>query len=105
MSDNELLRSQTHIPRGSSGSVSRVAGGTGGGTVGVEVGAIHKELLHIISVCLCKCIVCMHTCICTFSDLLCCQSFFGKEDSEIIVGALHPKKLYLANCTATGSIT
>ena len=40
--DNGLLHSQTHIhvPRGPSGSVSRVAGGTGGGTVGVGVGAI-----------------------------------------------------------------
>ena len=40
MSDIELLHSQTHIPRGLSGSVSRVAVGTGGGTVGVGVGAI-----------------------------------------------------------------
>ena len=44
-----LLHSQTHIPSGLSGSVSRMATGAGEGTVGVGVGAI-KELLHTISV-------------------------------------------------------
>ena len=96
MSDNGLLHSKTHIPRGLPGSVSRVAG-TGGGTVGIGVGAIKKSL-HIISVyMLDMCAMCMHT----FSVLPCCQSSFGKEDSKKIVGALHPKKLYLANCTGS----
>ena len=40
MSDIGLLHSQAHIPRGPSGSVSRVAVGTGGGTVGIKEGAI-----------------------------------------------------------------
>ena len=44
-----LLHSQSHIPRGPSGSVSRVDVGTGGGTAGVEVGATGKSL-HFISV-------------------------------------------------------
>ena len=49
MTDNGLMHSQTHIPRGPSGSVSRVAVGTGGGTVGVGVGATCTEKsLHII---------------------------------------------------------
>ena len=48
MFDNGLLHTQTHIPRGPSGSVSRVSVGTGGGTVGLGVGAM-KKLLHIIS--------------------------------------------------------
>ena len=41
MSDIGLLHSRTDIPRGPSGNMSRVAVGTGGGTVGVGVGAIH----------------------------------------------------------------
>ena len=41
---------QTHRPRGTSGSVSRGAVGTGEGTVGVGVGAIHKEIVHTVSV-------------------------------------------------------
>ena len=45
MFDTGLLHSQTHIPRGPSGSMSRVAVGSGGGTVGVGVGAIHKEIV------------------------------------------------------------
>ena len=49
MSDTRLLRAQIHIPRGPSGSVSRVAVGTGGGTLSVGVGTI-KKLLHISSV-------------------------------------------------------
>ena len=44
MSDTGLLHSQTHIPRGPSGSVSRVVVGTGAGTVGAAVGAIHREI-------------------------------------------------------------
>ena len=42
MTDNGLLHSQTHIPRGPSGSVSRMAVGTGGGTVGIGVGATEQ---------------------------------------------------------------
>ena len=49
MSDTGLLHSQNHIPRGPSGSVSRVAVGTVGGTVGGGMGA-KKKSLHIISV-------------------------------------------------------
>ena len=45
MSDTRLVHSQTHIPRGPAGSVSMVAVDTGGGTVGVGVGAIHREVI------------------------------------------------------------
>ena len=45
MSDTGLVHSQTHIPRGPSGSVSRVAVGAGGGRVGVGVGAIHRKIV------------------------------------------------------------
>ena len=99
MSDNGLLHSQTHIPRGPSGSVSSGVDGTGGGTMGVRVGATYKEIaayyisLHMHA-------VCMHT----FSVLLWRQRFFGKEDIEVIIGAHHPKKHYLANCPAASSI-
>ena len=100
MFDTGLLHTQTHIPRGPSGSVSRMAVGTGGGTVGVAVGAMKKSL-HMISVYMHACKAYAYS---TFFVLLCCQSFFGKEDSEIIVGAFHPKKLYLANCIVMCSI-
>ena len=40
-----LLHSQTHIPRGPFDSVSRMAVGTGRGTVGVGVGAIHEKIV------------------------------------------------------------
>ena len=43
-----ILHAQTHIPRGPSGSVSRVAVGTGGGTV--DVGGSYKVIIaHCIS--------------------------------------------------------
>ena len=50
MSDTGLLHSQTHIPRGPSGSVSRVAVGTGGGTAGIGVGATGEITALYISV-------------------------------------------------------
>ena len=55
MSDTGLLHSQTHIPRRSSGSVSRVSLCSGRGTVGVGVGAI-KKLLHMHYIGLCACV-------------------------------------------------
>ena len=58
MSDTGLLHSQTHIPRGPSGSVSRGAAGSGGGTVDVGLGAIYNEgIAHDFS--LYKCIQCV----------------------------------------------
>ena len=93
-----LMHSQTHIPRGPSGSVSKVAVNTGGGTVGAEVGT--KKNCFVLDQFICRCAMCMHT----FSVLLCCQSFSGEEDSKIIARALHPKELYLAHCPATSSI-
>ena len=60
MSDTGLLCSQTHIPRGPSGSLSRVAVGSGGGTVGVGVGAIYKEIIeYYISLYVCMQCVCI----------------------------------------------
>ena len=57
MTDNGLMHSQTHIPRGPSGSVSRVAGGAGAGTVGGGVGAIYKEIIaHYISLYIYACL-------------------------------------------------
>ena len=45
MSHTGLVHSHTHIPRGPFGSVSRVAVGTGGGTVVVGIGAISREIV------------------------------------------------------------
>ena len=45
MSHTGLVNSYTHIPRGLSGSVSRVVVGTGRGTVVVGVGAILREIV------------------------------------------------------------
>ena len=47
MSHTELVHSHTHIPRGPSGSVSRVAVGTGEGMVVVGVEAIMRKLLFV----------------------------------------------------------
>ena len=69
----------------------RHSGGWGGSYI--------ENVLHIISVYIHACNV-YHT----FSVLLCCQCFFGEEDGKIIVRALHPKKLYLANCVVMSSI-
>ena len=47
MSETGLLHSQTNIPRGPSGSVSRGAGCNGGGTMGVAVGAIYTHIKNV----------------------------------------------------------
>ena len=48
MSDNGLWHTQTHIPRGPSGSVSRIAFCTGGGTKRTSANHIklHSECTH-----------------------------------------------------------
>ena len=44
----ELLHSQTHIPRGPSGNVSKMAVGTGAGTVGIGVGTTETTIANHI---------------------------------------------------------
>ena len=51
LSLTELLQSQTHIPRGLSGKVSRMAVGIGAGTVGAGVGATERTIANHIKLC------------------------------------------------------
>ena len=91
MSDTGLLHSQTHIPRRPSGSVSRVAVGTGGGTVGIEVGAIHREIVaHYISLYACVQCVCIPSLFFSAN-----RAFLGRKIVKLLLGPFIPRSFIL----------